>query len=161
MHALRAGRGAHCPSVFVCVAHLSLEMTALFIYLCTQFSFFSLRFCKILQRWGRVCPRPSPSLGCPFYFPAGAVRSRAATRARGCAAASATEATVASRGEQGRAGVRAVRRAGFFDGLGQWACQEAAGREKLVKTPAPAQEVGVSRRRPLARAPSLRGSEFF
>ena len=29
MHALRAGRGAHCPSVFVCVAHLSLEMTAL------------------------------------------------------------------------------------------------------------------------------------
>ena len=32
MHALRAGRGAHCPSVFVCVAHLSLEMTALFIY---------------------------------------------------------------------------------------------------------------------------------
>ena len=33
MHALRAGRGAHCPSVFVCVAHLSLEMTALFIYL--------------------------------------------------------------------------------------------------------------------------------
>ena len=23
------------------------------------------RFCKILQRWGRVCPRPSPSLGCP------------------------------------------------------------------------------------------------
>ena len=31
--ALRAGRGAHCPSVFVCVAHLSLEMTALFIYL--------------------------------------------------------------------------------------------------------------------------------
>ena len=49
----------------------------------------------------------------------------------------------------------------FFDGLGQWACQEAAGREKLVKTPAPAQEVGVSRRRPLARAPCLRGSEFF
>ena len=35
MHALRAGRGAHCPSVFVCVAHLSLEMTALFIYLFT------------------------------------------------------------------------------------------------------------------------------
>ena len=68
---------------------------------------------------------------------------------------------MASRGEQGRAGVRAVRRAGFFDGLGQWACQEAAGREKLVKTPAPAQEVGVSRRRPLARAPCLRGSEFF
>ena len=33
MHALRAGRGAHCPSVIVCVAHLSLEMTALFIYL--------------------------------------------------------------------------------------------------------------------------------
>ena len=33
MHALRAGRGAHCPSVFVCVAHLSLEMTALFILL--------------------------------------------------------------------------------------------------------------------------------
>ena len=33
-----------------------------------------------------------------------------------------------------------------FDGLGQWACQEAAGREKLgSKTPAPAQEVGVSR----------------
>ena len=48
-----------------------------------------------------------------------------------------------------------------FDGLGQWACQEAAGREKLVKTPAPAQEVGVSRRRPLARAPCVRGSEFF
>ena len=23
-------------------------------------------FCKILQRWGRVCPRPSPSLGCPL-----------------------------------------------------------------------------------------------
>ena len=46
--------------------------------------------------------------------PAGAVRSRAATRACGCAAASATEATVASRGEQGRAGVKAVRRAGFF-----------------------------------------------
>merc|ERR550514_800715 len=75
-------------------------------------------------------------------------------RARGCAAASATEATVASSGEQWRAGVRAVRRAGFFDGLGQWACQEAAGREKLgSKTPAPAQEVGVSWRRPLARAP--------
>ena len=34
LNALRAGRGAHCPSVFVCVAHLSLEMTALFIYLC-------------------------------------------------------------------------------------------------------------------------------
>ena len=49
----------------------------------------------------------------------------------------------------------------FSIGLGQWACQEAAGREKLVKTPAPAQEVGVSRRRPLARAPCLRGSEFF
>ena len=92
--------------------------------------------------------------------PAGAVRSRVA---RGCAAASATEATVASRGEQGRAGVRAVRGApDFFDGLGQWACQEAAGREKLgSKTPAPAQEVGVSRRRPLARAPCLRGSECF
>ena len=26
------------------------------------------RFCKILLRWGRVCPRPSPSLGCPFYL---------------------------------------------------------------------------------------------
>ena len=26
------------------------------------------RFCKILQRWGRVCPRPSPSLGCAFYL---------------------------------------------------------------------------------------------
>jgi len=26
-----AGRGAHCPAVFVCVAHLALEMTALFI----------------------------------------------------------------------------------------------------------------------------------
>ena len=26
------------------------------------------RFCKILQRWGRVCPRPSPSLGCPLYL---------------------------------------------------------------------------------------------
>ena len=26
------------------------------------------RFCKILQRWGRVCPRPSPSLGCLFYL---------------------------------------------------------------------------------------------
>ena len=94
--------------------------------------------------------------------PAGAVRSRAATRACGCAAASATEATVASSGEQWRAGVRAVRRAGFF----RWARSvgvsgEAAGREKLVKTPAPAQEVGVSRRRPLARAPCLRGSEFF
>ena len=25
--------GVHCPSVFVCVAHLSLEMTALYIYL--------------------------------------------------------------------------------------------------------------------------------
>ena len=36
MHALRAGRGAHCPSVFVCVAHLSLEMTALFIYLLSR-----------------------------------------------------------------------------------------------------------------------------
>ena len=59
---------------------------------------------------------------------------------------------MASSGEQGRAGVRAVCGApDFFDGLGQWACQEAAGREKLgSKTPAPAQEVGVSRRRPLA-----------
>ena len=100
-------------------------------------------------------------------------------RARGCAAASATEATVASSGEQWRAVAssgeqwRAVASSGeqgseqcgapnFFDGLGQWACQEAAGREKLgSKTPAPAQEVGVSRRRPLARAPCLRGSEFF
>ena len=26
------------------------------------------RPCKILQRWGRVCPQPSPSLGCPFYL---------------------------------------------------------------------------------------------
>jgi len=69
-------------------------------------------------------------------------------------------------GEQGRAGASrgqssAARRI-FFDGLGQWACKEAAGREKLgSKTPAPAQEVGESRRRPLARAPCLRGSEFF
>ena len=66
---------------------------------------------------------------------------------------------VASRGEQGSEQCGAPD---FFDGLGQWACQEAAGREKLgSKTPAPAQEVGVSRRRPLARAPCLRGSEFF
>ena len=65
----------------------------------------------------------------------------------------------ASRGEQGSEQCGAPN---FFDGLGQWACQEAAGREKLgSKTPAPAQEVGVSRRRPLARAPCLRGSEFF
>ena len=40
---------------------------------------------------------------------------------------------MASSGEQGRAGVKAVRRAGFFDGLGPWACQEAAGWEKLAK----------------------------
>ena len=35
------------------------------------FSFFLCRpppFCKILQRWGRVCPRPSPSLACPSYL---------------------------------------------------------------------------------------------
>ena len=65
---------------------------------------------------------------------------------------------MASRGEQGSEQCGAPN---FFDGLGQWACQEAAGREKLgSKTPAPAQEVGVSRRRPLARAPCLRGSEF-
>ena len=64
----------------------------------------------------------------------------------------------ASRGEQGSEQCGAPD---FFDGLGQWACQEAAGGEKLVETPAPAQEVGVSRRRPLARAPCLRGSEFF
>ena len=60
----------------------------------------------------------------------------------------------ASRGEQGSEQCGAPD---FFDGLGQWACQEAAGREKLgSKTPAPAQEVGVSRRRPLARAPCAR-----
>ena len=63
---------------------------------------------------------------------------------------------VASSGEQGSEQCGAPD---VFDGLGQWACQEAAGREKLVKTPAPAQEVGVSRRRPLARAPCLRGVE--
>ena len=54
------------------------------------------------------------------------------------------------RGEQGseQCGAR-----DFFDGLGQWTCQEAAGREKLVKTPAPAHSgsahsggQGVSRR---------------
>ena len=27
-----------------------------------------LALAKILQRWGRVCPQPSPSLGCPFYL---------------------------------------------------------------------------------------------
>lgn len=42
-------------------------------------------------------------------------------------------------GEQGRAGASrgqssAARRI-FFDGLGQWACQEAAGREKLGSNP--------------------------
>ena len=68
----------------------------------------------------------------------------------------------ASRGEsRGEQGSEQCGAPDFFDGLGQWACQEAASREKLVKTPAPAQEVGVSRRRPLARAPCLRGSEFF
>ena len=35
LHALRAGRGAHCPSVFVCVAHLSLEMS---LYVFTDLS---------------------------------------------------------------------------------------------------------------------------
>ena len=66
--------------------------------------------------------------------PAGAVRSRVA---RGCAAASATEATVASRGEQGRAGVRAVRRAEFFSmgSVSGRVRRRPAGRNSAVKLP--------------------------
>ena len=63
MHALRAGRGAHCPSVFVCVAHLSLEMIYLFlsrVYPSLGVSVFFLSFFPpSLQKIKEKQPNPS------------------------------------------------------------------------------------------------------
>ena len=58
----------NCPRAAECVSYAREIPCALCPALSTRRCALPPPFCKILQRWGRVCPRPSPSLGCPFYL---------------------------------------------------------------------------------------------
>merc|ERR1712071_202750 len=61
------GRPA-CPRAAECISYAREIPCALCPALSARRCALPPRFCKILQRWGRVCPRPSPSLGCPLYL---------------------------------------------------------------------------------------------